>query len=94
MSKKTPVRKSAKTDTIVKQQIHKDDTGSVEVQVSVLTQEINDVAVHLQTNPKDHSSRKGLVKKVGKRQALLRYVKNTDFKRFQKIAAKSKLKSV
>ena len=81
-----------KNNIIKKFQIHKDDTGSPEVQVAILTKEIEQVSEHLKTHRKDNHSRRGLLKMVGNRRRLLRYLKNEDQKRFEKLADKLKLK--
>ena len=67
---------------------HDGDTGSPEVQVALLTKRINDLTEHLKTHPKDHSSRRGLLKMVGNRSALLRYVRDKDVKRDQAIISR------
>jgi len=67
---------------------HEGDTGSPEVQIALLTKRINDLTEHLKTHPKDHSSRRGLLKMVGNRSALLKYVRNTDLKRYQTIISR------
>ncbi len=85
----TPKEKNA---IIRKYQIHKDDTGSPEVQIAILTREIEQVSEHLKTHRKDNHSRRGLLKMVGNRRRLLRYLKNEDQKRFEKISDKLKLK--
>jgi small subunit ribosomal protein S15 len=80
-------------DAIIKKfQIHKDDTGSPEVQIAILTREIAEVQKHLQVHRNDNHSRRGLLKMVGNRRRLLRYLKNEDEKRFMKIVEKLKLK--
>jgi small subunit ribosomal protein S15 len=66
-------------------EVHEGDTGSPEVQVALLTRRINDLTEHLKEHPKDHSSRRGLLKMVGNRSALLRYVRDQDLKRYQTI---------
>lgn len=66
-------------------EVHEGDTGSPEVQVALLTRRINDLTEHLRAHPKDHSSRRGLLKMVGNRSALLRYVRDGDLKRYQTI---------
>ena len=58
------------------------DTGSVPVQVAILTARINELTLHLKENPKDHSSRRGLLKMVGKRRSLLDYLKKNDAARY------------
>ncbi len=77
---------------IKKYQVHKDDTGSPEVQIAILTKEIEQVSEHLQIHKKDNHSRRGLLKMVGNRRRLLRYLKNEDLKRWEKIVDKLKLK--
>ncbi len=67
---------------------HEGDTGSPEVQVAILTKRINDLTEHLKSHPKDHSSRRGLLKMVGTRSALLKYVRQNDVKRYQTIISR------
>jgi len=64
------------------------DTGSPEVQVAILTSRINELTEHLKEHKKDHSSRRGLLKMVGTRSSLLKYVKNKDIKRYRKIISR------
>jgi small subunit ribosomal protein S15 len=66
-------------------EVHEGDTGSPEVQVALLTRRINDLTEHFREHPKDHSSRRGLLKMVSNRSALLRYVRDRDLKRYQTI---------
>lgn len=61
------------------------DTGSPEVQVAVLTERIRELTDHLKENPKDHHSRRGLLKMVGKRRNMLAYLKNTDIERYRSL---------
>ena len=61
------------------------DTGSPEVQVAVLTARIAELTEHLKENPKDHHSRRGLLKMVGKRRNLLKYLKNIDIERYRSL---------
>lgn len=68
------------------------DTGSSEIQVALLTQRIADLTAHLKTNPKDHSSRLGLLKLVGQRKSLLGYLKRTQYERYVKLITELKLK--
>jgi small subunit ribosomal protein S15 len=67
---------------------HVGDTGSPEVQIALLTKEINELTEHLKIHRKDHSSRRGLLKMVGKRSALLKYVSGQDPQRYQNIISK------
>ena len=64
------------------------DTGSPEVQVAVLTARINDLQNHFKANPKDHHSRRGLLKMVGQRRGLLDYLKKTDIERYRALIEK------
>jgi small subunit ribosomal protein S15 len=64
------------------------DSGSVEVQVALLTEEINNLTVHLKIHKKDHSSRRGLLRMVGKRSSLLKYLSNRDEQRYRDLIAK------
>lgn len=77
------IQKDKKKSIIGDYRIHDGDTGSPEVQVAVLTERINEVATHLQTHVKDHSSRRGLLKLVGRRSALLKYLSRKDEARYQ-----------
>ena len=64
------------------------DTGSPEVQVAILTARIQELAEHLKTNHKDHHSRRGLLKMVGKRRGLLDFLKKTDIERYRALIEK------
>jgi small subunit ribosomal protein S15 len=67
-----------KQAVVSKHQQHPEDTGSTRVQVALLTERINSLTEHFRTHPKDHHSRRGLLKMVGTRRRLLTYLKNTD----------------
>ena len=77
-----------KTKIVEEHQLHPGDTGSVEVQVAVLTARINHLTEHLKTHKKDHASRRGLLKMVGKRSSLLKYLSNTAPQRYKQIIEK------
>jgi small subunit ribosomal protein S15 len=77
--------KKTKDKIIKKFQQNEKDTGSPEVQVAVLSQEIDELSKHLLTHKKDDSSRKGLVGKVGQRRKLLGYLQKKDDKRYAKV---------
>ena len=62
-----------------------DDTGSPEVQVAILTARIQELTEHLKANPKDHHSRRGLLKMVGQRRGLLDYLKKIDIERYRSL---------
>ena len=64
---------------------HEGDTGSPEVQIAVLTKRINDLNEHLREHSHDHHSRRGLLKMVGKRRALLAYLKDTDIESYRNL---------
>ena len=82
----------AKTKTIDSFKLHAKDTGSADVQVALLTERINHLTEHLQTNKKDHSSRRGLLIMVSQRRRLLEYLQGTDETRYQTVAKKLKLR--
>ena len=82
----------AKTKTIESFKTHAKDTGSADVQVALLTHRINHLTEHLQTNKKDHSSRRGLLLMVGQRRRLLDYLQTTDVGRYQTVTKKLKLR--
>jgi small subunit ribosomal protein S15 len=67
---------------------HEGDTGSPEVQIALLTKRINDLTEHLKTHPKDHASRRGLLKMVGNRASLLKYVSKKDVKRYRDVISR------
>ncbi len=67
---------------------HDGDTGSPEVQVALLTQKINELTEHLKLHRKDHASRRGLLKMVGTRSALLKYMSKKDVARYQEIISR------
>ena len=84
--------KEVKTSIIKEYARDKNDTGSVEVQVAILTQEINDLTQHLSVHKHDYHSNLGLLKKVGKRRSLLDYLKKTDFARYRELIKKLNLR--
>ena len=79
------ITKEKKKKIISDFETHKGDTGSPEVQIALLTEKINDLTGHLKIHSKDHASRRGLLKMVGTRSALLKYVSKKDAKRYRKI---------
>ncbi len=78
----SPVRKQ---ETISKFRQHDGDTGSPEVQIALLSERISHLTEHLKNNHKDHHSRRGLLKMVGQRRALLDYLKRKDLERYKKL---------
>ncbi|MBW2149276.1 MAG: 30S ribosomal protein S15 [Deltaproteobacteria bacterium] len=80
-----PLEETRKRALIEEYRVHETDTGSVEVQVSLLTDRIAYLTAHLKLHPKDHGSRRGLLKLVGRRRRFLDYLKNKNFERYQTI---------
>jgi len=75
----------AKQKLVTDYKIHDKDTGSPEVQIALLTTQINELNEHLKTHKKDHSSRRGLLKMVSRRNSLLKYLTREDRTRYQQI---------
>ena len=69
-------------------QIHSTDTGSVEIQVAMLSERITKLSDHLQKNNQDYSSRQGLLKMIGKRKRLLTYIRNKDVNKYSNLIKK------
>jgi len=86
--------KAKKLKIIKKFQTHEGDTGSSEVQIAILTAEIEELSGHLKVHAKDHSSRRGLLRKVGERRRLLRYLQKENATSYEEITKKLKLKQV
>jgi small subunit ribosomal protein S15 len=84
--------KKAKQKIINKFKTHDTDTGSTPVQVAILTEEIKQLSDHLKSHKQDHSSRRGLLKKVGERRRLLKYLQKENEELFGDLAKKLKLK--
>ena len=79
------ISKEKKTEIIAAYGRTPNDTGSPEVQIALLTERINELTEHLKSNMKDHHSRRGLLKMVGKRRALLAYLKDTDIESYRNL---------
>nr|WP_291400488.1 30S ribosomal protein S15 [Acidaminobacter sp.] len=77
--------KDKKNEVIEAYKTHEGDTGSPEVQIALLTTRINELNGHLQTHKKDHHSRRGLLKMVGKRRNLLNYLRQNDIERYREL---------
>jgi small subunit ribosomal protein S15 len=75
--------KEAKLDIVGKHGRHESDTGSPQVQIALLTQRINELTEHLRTHAKDHYSRRGLLKLVGRRRRLLNYLQKQDLEGYR-----------
>ncbi|MBN1816632.1 MAG: 30S ribosomal protein S15 [Sedimentisphaerales bacterium] len=82
------ITKDKKGKIIAENKINDGDTGSPEVQIAILTGRISELTEHLQTHPKDHSSRRGLLKMVGTRSSLLKYIRNKDMDRYRHVITK------
>ncbi len=82
------MEKELKTSIIENYKTHEGDTGSVEVQVALLTERINHLNEHLKLNKHDNHSRRGLMKMVGRRKGLLDYLKNKDIEGYRALIAK------
>ena len=80
--------KEKKAELVKKYARSKNDTGSAEVQIAILTEEINDLTSHLKVHIHDHHSRRGLLKKVGQRRSMLNYLAKNDIQRYRDIVAK------
>ena len=77
--------KEKKSELIKKFGKDQNDTGSIEVQIAILTEEINTLTEHFKTHPKDNHSKRGLLHKVGQRKSLLNYLVKNDVTRYRKI---------
>jgi small subunit ribosomal protein S15 len=83
-----PLAMEKKQEIIAQHKKHDADTGSPEVQIALLTERIQYLTNHFKTNPKDHHSRRGLLKLVGQRRKLLDYLKRTQLNRYREIIEK------
>jgi len=81
------IEKETKQALIEKYRINKEDTGSAEVQVALLTERINGLTDHFKVHKKDHHSRRGLLMLVGRRKRLLEYIKNNDVEKYTTLIA-------
>lgn len=77
------ISKEAKSNVLKQYRLHETDTGSVEVQVALMTARINELTEHLKNHVKDHHSRKGLMMMVGQRRRLLEYLKGSDLEAYR-----------
>lgn len=82
------VNKEQKAEIIAKFARAEGDTGSPEVQIAILTAEINKINAHMKEHPHDFHTRRGLLKKIGHRRNLLTYLKNKDVQRYRELIAK------
>lgn len=86
------VKVEQKKAAIASFKINEKDTGSSQVQVALLSDRINEISNHLKNCPRDHSSRRGLMKLVGRRNRILRYLRNSDTSTYQKLIDKLDLR--
>lgn len=86
------ITKEKKTEIISKYARKEGDTGSPEVQIAILTSRISELTEHLKVNPKDHHSRRGLLKMVGQRRGLLQYLKKTNLEGYRTLIARLELR--
>lgn len=82
------ITQERKNELIQTHKTHESDTGSPEVQVAILTENIQNLTSHFRDHKKDHHSRRGLLKMVGQRRKLLAYLKNTDVRRYSTLIEK------
>lgn len=82
------ITKNRKQEIINEYKVHDNDTGSPEVQIAILTEDINNLNEHLREHTKDHHSRRGLLKMVGQRRNLLNYLRNNDVTRYRDLIKK------
>ena len=87
-----PLDKQQKEQIAKEFQLHEEDTGSSSVQVALLTQRINEITEHLKNHKKDHHSRRGLLRLVGRRRSLLDYLKSIEFEKYQTLIKKLNLR--
>ncbi len=87
-----PITSEQKAELIASYGDHPKDTGKAEVQIAILTHDINELTEHLKQNKKDAHSKRGLYMKVGKRKKLLKYLKNKDINRYRDLLPKLNLR--
>jgi len=84
--------KARKTEVMKAYGLHERDSGSSDVQIALLTERINDITNHLKVHAKDHHSRRGLLKLVGRRRRLLDYLRDTDPERYSALIKRLNLR--
>ena len=87
-----PLTKENKNEVMAEYRAHESDTGSPEVQIALLTERILQLTDHFKTHAKDHHSRRGLLKLVGRRRRLLDYLKAKDIERYREILKRLNLR--
>ena len=83
-----------KAEVIAKYQQNEKDTGSVQVQIALLTERINHLTEHLKSHKNDNHSRRGLLKMVGKRKGFLQYLKDQDIEAYRKLVAELGIREI
>jgi small subunit ribosomal protein S15 len=79
------ISKTDKAAAIAKTQVNKNDVGSPQAQVAILTARINEITAHLKENQHDNGARRGLLQMVGRRKRLLKYIETKDFNEYKKV---------
>lgn len=87
------ITKEKKKELVKQFQSHGKDTGSSEIQISILTQRINELTNHLVINPKDHQGQRGLLLMVGQRKKILSYLKKKDIESYRRITDQLSIRS-
>lgn len=82
------ITQERKNELINEYKVHDTDTGSADIQIAILTEDINNLNEHLRTHKKDHHSRRGLFKMVGRRRNLLKYLRENDVQRYRELISK------
>ncbi|MDN7244174.1 30S ribosomal protein S15 [Planococcus shenhongbingii] len=82
------ITQERKNELINEFKVHDTDTGSADIQIAILTEDINNLNEHLRTHKKDHHSRRGLFKMVGRRRNLLKYLRENDVARYRELISK------
>lgn len=81
------ITQERKNELISEFKTHESDTGSADIQIAILTEEINNLNGHLSTHKKDHHSRRGLLKMIGRRRKLLKYMRENEVQRYRDLIA-------
>lgn len=82
------ITQERKNELISEFKTHENDTGSADIQIAILTEEINNLNGHLSTHKKDHHSRRGLMKMIGRRRKLLKYMRDNEVQRYRDLISK------
>ena len=82
------ITQERKNELISEFKTHENDTGSADIQIAILTEEINNLNGHLSTHKKDHHSRRGLLKMIGTRRKLLKYMRTNEVERYRNLISK------